>query len=452
MIVLFEDDYKLLLNKINIEDFVLLYSVINLNKHYKNNSISVIYINCIDSNTEFIIPINHSDALLKISLHQIQKDIYNSEKIKYIIDKKKLLYFFPKINNVIDIELCNYLYQLNIPIDINEIRNMPGILFPIMKYLEYFQSLNKLITSNIDIFNKISANKIYKFYANKTIPVFYLIEQNGLNIDKNIFTELYPTKLNHLNEKNSLIYSKYNLYTTTGRPSNNFSNINFAALNKSTEVRAMFNSRFENGYLIEFDYSAFHPHLILDLIKHEIEEENIYLHLAKYFYDDISVITKKEHDEIKSLTFQLLYGGITKDFEIIPFFKKTNIYINEKWNEYNSTGFIRSPYSNRIIHKNFYKNDNDFNKYKLWNYLIQLLETEHNVLVLHDILKLLNTKLYKSKLILYTYDSFLFDFNPEDDINQFMIDFNKIITQNNKFPVTIKSGVNYKQMNKLTIN
>lgn len=449
MIVLFEEDYNILINKLQTEDIILLYSVLNLNKHYKNNTLSVIYIYCINSKMEFIIPLHHSDAIYKISLNQIQQHIYNSTHKKYILDKKKLLYFFPEIKNVIDVELCNYLYQLNIPIDINETRNMPGAVFPLMKYLQFYQLISSAILDNISKFDTIAKNKVYKFYANKAIPVFYLIEQSGLNINKQLFSELYPTKLNHLNDKNDLIFSKYNLYTTTGRPSNNFSTINFAALNKTTEVRAIFNSRFQSGYLIEFDYSAFHPHLILDLIQHSIEEDNIYLHLAKYFYDDIDNITKENYTEIKSLTFQLLYGGITKDFEIIPFFKKTNIYINERWNEYNSTGFIKSPYSNRIIHKNFYKNDVDFNKYKLWNYLIQLLETEHNVLVLHEILKTLNSKSYKSKLILYTYDSFLFDFNPEDNIDQFMYDFNQIITQHNRFPVSIKTGIDYKQMTKI---
>jgi hypothetical protein len=46
------------------------------------------------------------------------------------------------------------------------------------------------------------------------------------------------------------------------------------------------------------------------------------------------------------------------------------------------------------------------------NYLLQNLETSYNVCILWEIIKLLKNK--KTKLILYTYDSFLFDFSKEE--------------------------------------
>ena len=49
------------------------------------------------------------------------------------------------------------------------------------------------------------------------------------------------------------------------------------------------------------------------------------------------------------------------------------------------------------------------NKNKVFNYLIQLMETENNMKVLSELIPKL--KGYKSKLILYSYDSFLFDFS-----------------------------------------
>jgi hypothetical protein len=52
------------------------------------------------------------------------------------------------------------------------------------------------------------------------------------------------------------------------------------------------------------------------------------------------------------------------------------------------------------------------NPQKLFNYLIQNLETANNVELLKDILYLINNK--KTELILYTYDAFLFDFSKED--------------------------------------
>ena len=55
------------------------------------------------------------------------------------------------------------------------------------------------------------------------------------------------------------------------------------------------------------------------------------------------------------------------------------------------------------------------NKNKLFNYFIQSLETEANMKMLSN---LFNTiKDYISILVLYNYDSFLFDFNIEDGID-----------------------------------
>ena len=52
------------------------------------------------------------------------------------------------------------------------------------------------------------------------------------------------------------------------------------------------------------------------------------------------------------------------------------------------------------------------NPQKLFNYTLQNLETSTNVLVLWDILCIL--KGCKTKLVLYTYDSFLFDFDESE--------------------------------------
>ena len=49
------------------------------------------------------------------------------------------------------------------------------------------------------------------------------------------------------------------------------------------------------------------------------------------------------------------------------------------------------------------------NPQKLLNYVLQNLETANNVLILWDIFKILRGK--NTKLVLYVYDSFLFDFD-----------------------------------------
>ena len=52
------------------------------------------------------------------------------------------------------------------------------------------------------------------------------------------------------------------------------------------------------------------------------------------------------------------------------------------------------------------------NPQKLFNYVLQNLETSTNVLILWDMFCILRG--YKTKLVLYTYDSFLFDYDEEE--------------------------------------
>ena len=83
------------------------------------------------------------------------------------------------------------------------------------------------------------------------------------------------------------------------------------------------------------------------------------------------------------------------------------------------------------------------NPNKLFNYLIQLAETENNMNILNDLIPLLDTK--KSKLMLYQYDSFLFDFNREDTM-ELLKEVKKIMEQGGKYPIKAKYGTNYHEM------
>ena len=79
---------------------------------------------------------------------------------------------------------------------------------------------------------------------------------------------------------------------------------------------------------------------------------------------------------------------------------------------------------------------------KLFNYYLQALETESNVLILKEVFKVMSG--YKSKLILYTYDSFAFDYNPSDD-KQFFIDIKNAM----KYPVKGQIGNTYNSLKPL---
>jgi hypothetical protein len=87
------------------------------------------------------------------------------------------------------------------------------------------------------------------------------------------------------------------------------------------------------------------------------------------------------------------------------------------------------------------------NKNKLFNYTIQLMETENNMSILSQLIP--EIKKNESKLVLYSYDSFLFDFNMGDGLN-YLKKVKKIIEQDGKFPVKVNCGMNYHGMEDIT--
>ena len=89
----------------------------------------------------------------------------------------------------------------------------------------------------------------------------------------------------------------------------------------------------------------------------------------------------------------------------------------------------------------------EMNPNKLFNYQLQASETEHNMLVLNELNEYMSER--DSKLILYTYDSFLFDFNLDEGKDK-ILELKNIISENGKYPVKIKAGINYGVMKDMT--
>jgi hypothetical protein len=144
-------------------------------------------------------------------------------------------------------------------------------------------------------------------------------------------------------------------------------------------------------------------------------------------------LSEDEYKESKAITFKQLYGGIDAAYKHIPFFQSLDIYINSKWKDYNIQKAIILP-TGRIL-----KKLPGMNKLKLFNYIIQNLETNENIYKIIKINDLLKDK--KSKLILITYDSFLLDFSKEDG-NQLLKDLKHILEDKNMI-VKHKYGINY---------
>jgi len=66
---------------------------------------------------------------------------------------------------------------------------------------------------------------------------------------------------------------------------------------------------------------------------------------------------------------------------------------------------------------------------------------------MHDIQSFLIKNGYKSKLILYLYDGFLFDIHSDD--NNILFEIKQILQRNGKYPVKTYKGKDFQNMLKI---
>jgi len=188
--------------------------------------------------------------------------------------------------------------------------------------------------------------------------------------------------------------------------------------------------------LVEMDFDAYHLRLIGEIVGYDFPKTSVHEHMAELY--------GLPYDEAKALSFKYLYGGITDEVSDNPFFSKVNDYIKLLWNDFQNNNFIESYIYNKKIYR---KNLQDMNPNKLFNYMIQLMETENNIKILNELQPKLQQ--YNSKLVLYNYDSFLFDFDTKDGLD-FLNIVKQTIESGGKYPVKIGKGVNYHDMQDIT--
>ena len=404
----------------NSEDSILVPIPQGSIKHSVRDELSLLYVKLFNGN-EFILPFNHSETL------NIEIPNLESNTKKYTYDRKKLNHFI-KLNDVIDINLLHYL-ATSTPLYIDDIdtnahnffnmryykKNNINNIIPVLKHLEKCREIANILKDTIEKYKPY----VNLSYNNEVLDNLNYIESNGLQTVE------------------GMVYSEYNIYTSTGRPSNRFGGTNFAALNKTDGSRKPYVSRFKNGVLVEMDFDGYHLRLIADKVGYKFPEGSVHEHMAKFYGCD--------YEESKQKSFQYLYGHIPIEVvQINPFFSKVYDFIKDLWNEYKSKEFIVSDIYNRQIYK---KNLSDMNANKLFNYTIQLMETENNMKVLSKLIP--EIKDDRSKLILYSYDSFLLDFNMEDSLT-YLSKVKKLLEQNDRFPVKVSWGLNYHEMKDIT--
>jgi DNA polymerase I-like protein with 3'-5' exonuclease and polymerase domains len=248
------------------------------------------------------------------------------------------------------------------------------------------------------------------------IPTLAEIERNGI----------YTTE--------GMVYSDYNIHTSTGRPSNAFGGINFAALNKNDGTRKKFVSRFgEHGTLVQFDYEAFHLRLAAELMKYMLPTTSVHTYLAEQYYGTTD-ITPEMYEESKSRTFAIMYGQ-TEDTGSVDFFKKLREYQADLWEQYRQNGFVLSETGRKVVVPQ------PNNPAKVFNYLMQLTETEVSISAIYKVNQYLKNA--SAKVVLYTYDAILLDV-PNEELDK--MDMVGLLLSDMKYPVRQYRGHNYDEM------
>ena len=175
------------------------------------------------------------------------------------------------------------------------------------------------------------------------------------------------------------------------------------------------------------DISAYHPTLLANLLGYDFGDVDIHSSFAQMYGVD--------YKQAKEITFKQLYGGIWKEYKDLPFFQKVQAYVDDSWEQFERHGYIKCPISD---HKFFKSELEDMNPQKLLNYVLQNLETANNVHILYEIFKLLKGK--NTKLVLYVFDSFLFDVDKNE--KEVLKEITEIF-KNKQLQVKIKKGTNY---------
>ena len=398
----------------------------DLDKHPMNNELAFLFVRV--GKTDFILIYNHIDG----KSHHL--DLSTSTQPKWVWNKKGLLQTDTNIQNIFDISNY-YFFEKNQTIP-DEVQNQPfishytrmgirenlGKIAPLMKWGEYLKSFVDNISTTIpppDLSPK-------SWIDNTMIPLLSQIERYGVRVDGKKFIDRYPQATKHLN--NNIVYTEYNPYTVTSRPSNRFGGINFSALNKKDGTREVFIPK-DGHIFLQMDYDAYHPRIIGKLIDYTLPDTSVHQWLADQYGVD--------YGESKGITFQLLYGGIPEEFDSIPYYKKVREYIDEMWSKASKKGYV-STYNRNIPLSSI----EGLNPQKVFNYLLQATETELNMDTMRKVLEFIEQT--DIELSLYTYDSFLFSF-PLDTPKEQALKLKEIV-ESNGFPINASWGSDYSKL------
>ena len=390
----------------------------DLERHPMTCDLSFLYVAF--QNLHFVIPFKHNDC------EPLDIDLSKSTQQKWVWNKKGLLQTNLGIQNQKDIQtslffnnnklypmrdkiegLTNFYTRLGIKDDL-------GKSISIMKFMEVLEGV-------VDDFGTLTPT--FGWIDDTMIPILSDIERKGIQVDREKFLDRWK------DNKKSLWFSRtfteYNPYTITSRPSNRHLGINYSALNKKDGSREVFIPQKGKSF-VQFDYDAYHVRLIGKMIGYKLPDTSVHQWLADQY--------GCSYDESKGRTFRILYGGVSDEDRKIPFFDKVDEFIRKMHEESIKNGYLTTP-KGRKIPLGWIEQPT---AQKYFNYLLQSTETEFNI----EVMK----KLKDEKLplpILYTYDSFLFEFSTDE---KDVVKEVESVLESFGFPTKVEFGNDYSEL------
>lgn len=353
------------------------------------------------------------------------KEMYYYEQTQTFFDLGASLY----TNNLPDVELEQFEtnYHKMLVQTGKDYGQKYSQIIPLTKWYEQCESYCDEVRKVIDPSHTMSDAEV--FYQTTVLPTLFHIESNGLYVDVDKWEHGYKPIGN-------LVYTDYYSFTTTGRPSNAFGGVNFAALNKSDGSRDTFVSRFGNeGSLVQFDFDAYHLRLLLNHLNITVEEPSLHTFLAKQYYNT-DIITPEQYDESKQKTFAILYGSLEHHQNVPQLLKAVKHYEQELWTTYEQHGSFLTPKAHRKVTVQLPSPS------KVFNYYVQSLEFESTIIKLHKLVD--NLRSYRSKMVLYTYDAILVDMHKDEQ--EILVPLVKNVLEMGGFPVKMSSGNAYGEL------
>jgi hypothetical protein len=388
--------------------------------HVMENELLCVSITFMDGES-FIVSISHEDAP--------RFEIPSGDALCFTVNSKVVS------TQCIDITAVAYIHQLTVPVIkdffttyINDTHNMFNNMQNVNRIIPLTTWDSILTNYNIELLPLVGLYEpsTQYTYMHELLSTLKDIESAGLCADRILLSQHFSRDTLRT-FKSNMVYTEYNPYTATGRPSNRFGGMNFAALNKSDGSRDSFISRYPSGSLVQMDFEAYHLRLMANELRVDLpSEQSIHTELAKIYFNT-SDITEEMYTESKRRTFEVMYGASkeTYNFELFE-------QIHEHRKQYESATSITLPSGITV-------DVSMPNASKLFNYYVQSLEMVRTLPKLTRIIDLIKNT--TNHLVLYTYDSILLDMQDMD--MKVLRQTQEILEENKKFPVRIYSGNTY---------